>query len=323
MCLKKNKIVEINDQNIDNNNKANSLKSATVRNGRFFGNMTNYIKYIVFLLISVKAELRIYISDSPIQRIGARIYKKELLTDKYSSPKELAYDSSSRNLFFMYMDDVIQDSGRAYVNVVTKQTGKIKGITKNKATAVDLDSGDVYFGSEDGLYKYDAINKEANSIGLYNLNIMKLVVKNNEMYLLDGNDHMIYKVFNQGTTAVKIGGVTTVMEFDVDYQRNVHFVTMCGLFCAVKGQEVVKNTVLSLVYNFIIDEGKTFGLNDEGLHEINCVNGTARKVAELDFVPRSIVFGDYGDIFYAVDDSIYRLRPVHSYQVYKLHRKTT
>lgn len=284
--------------------------------------MTNYIKYVVLLLISVKAEIRIYLTDTPIQRIGGRIYKKELLTDKFSSPKELAYDSSSRNLFFMYMDDELQNSGRGYINVVTKQSGKIRGIEKNKATAVDQESGDVYFGSEDGLYKYDALNKEAANIGLYNMNIMKLVVKNNEMYLLDGNDHMIYKVFNEGSTAVKIGSVKTVMEFDVDYDRNVHFVTMCGLFCAVKGQEVVKNTDLSVVYNFIIDQGKTFGLNDEGLHEIDCRNGTARKVAELDFLPRSIIFGDYGDIFYSVDDSIYRLRPIQSYQVYKIHRKT-
>lgn len=284
--------------------------------------MTNYIKYVVLLLISVKAEIRIYLTDTPIQRIGGRIYKKELLTDKFSSPKELAYDSSSRNLFFMYMDDELQNSGRGYINVVTKQSGKIRGIEKNKATAVDQESGDVYFGSEDGLYKYDALNKEAENIGLYNMNIMKLVVKNNEMYLLDGNDHMIYKVFNEGSTAVKIGSVKTVMEFDVDYDRNVHFVTMCGLFCAVKGQEVVKNTDLSVVYNFIIDQGKTFGLNDEGLHEIDCRNGTARKVAELDFLPRSIIFGDYGDIFYSVDDSIYRLRPIQSYQVYKIHRKT-
>lgn len=272
--------------------------------------------------MSVNAEIRIYLTDTPIQRIGGRIYKKELLTDKFSSPKELAYDSSSRNLFFMYMDDELQNSGRGYINVVTKQSGKIRGIEKNKATAVDQESGDVYFGSEDGLYKYDALNKEAANIGLYNMNIMKLVVKNNEMYLLDGNDHMIYKVFNEGSTAVKIGSVKTVMEFDVDYDRNVHFVTMCGLFCAVKGQEVVKNTDLSVVYNFIIDQGKTFGLNDEGLHEIDCRNGTARKVAELDFLPRSIIFGDYGDIFYSVDDSIYRLRPIQSYQVYKIHRKT-
>lgn len=272
--------------------------------------------------MSVNAEIRIYLTDTPIQRIGGRIYKKELLTDKFSSPKELAYDSSSRNLFFMYMDDELQNSGRGYINVVTKQSGKIRGIEKNKATAVDQESGDVYFGSEDGLYKYDALNKEAANIGLYNMNIMKLVVKNNEMYLLDGNDHMIYKVFNEGSTAVKIGSVKTVMEFDVDYDRNVHFVTMCGLFCAVKGQEVVKNTDLSVVYNFIVDQGKTFGLNDEGLHEIDCRNGTARKVAELDFLPRSIIFGDYGDIFYSVDDSIYRLRPIQSYQVYKIHRKT-
>lgn len=283
--------------------------------------MMNIITYAL-LLISVKAELRIYITDTPIQRIGGRIYKKELLTDKFSSPKELSYDSSSRNLFFMYMDDLLQNSGRAYVNVVTKQARKIEGIERNKATAVDTESGDVYFGSEDGLYKYDPLNNRAVNAGLlYNMNIMKLVLKNNGMYLLDGNNHMIYKVYNELTTAVTVGDMKTVIDFDVDNERNIHFVTMCGLFCAVNGQEIVKNQNLSLVYNFVMDEERSFGLTDDGLYEIHCRNGTANKVAELDFMPRSIIFGDYGDIFYSSDDSIYRLRPI-SYRVYKIHRKT-
>lgn len=282
--------------------------------------MINNIIYAL-LLVRINAELRIYITDTPIQRIGGRIYKKELLTDKFSSPKELAYDSSSRNLFFMYMDDMLQNSGRAYVNVVTKYARKISGIEKNKATAVDSDSGDVYFGTEDGLYKYDPLANEAISIGLlYNMNIMKLVIRNNEMYLLDGNNHMIYKVFDGLTTAVTVGDMKTVMDFDVDFKRNIHFVTMCGLYCAVKGHEIVKNKHLPLVYNFIIDQERTLGLTDDGLYEIFCGNGTASKVAELDFVPRSIIFGDYGDIFYSTDDNIFRLRPINV-RVYEIQLK--
>jgi hypothetical protein len=282
--------------------------------------MTN-LMYLMCLLISANAEMRIYLMDTPIQRIGSRIYRRELLTDQYTSPKELAYDSSSRNLYFMYMDDVVQNSRRAYVNIVTKQTGIIQGIEKNKAVAVDFETSDVFFGSEDGLYKLDRISNVATNIGLYNMNIMKLVIRNNEMYLLDanGNNHMIYKVYNEGMSAVKIGHLLTVVDFELDYQRNIHVLTLCGVYCAVRGQEVIKNKDLTMVNNFIVDEAKTFGLNDSGLFEIDCLNGTAKKVAELDFSPRSIVFGDYGDILYSVDHHIYRLKPINSYLVYKLH----
>uniref|UniRef100_A0A2A4K8W2 Ommochrome-binding protein n=1 Tax=Heliothis virescens TaxID=7102 RepID=A0A2A4K8W2_HELVI len=276
----------------------------------------------VALLMCVDAKLTIYLTDTPITRIGTRIYRKELLTNAYQSPKELAYDSSSRNLFFMYMDDVAQNSRRAYVNVVTKQTNKIEGIGRNKATAVDSESGDVYFGSDDGLYKYDPLNNVATNIGLYNMNIFKIVIRNNEMYLIDANDHMLYKIFNEGQTAIRVGNMKTVMEFDVDNEKNIHIVTMCGVFCAYNGQEVVKNRDLRVVYNFFIEGDKTFGLSDDGIHEINCFNGTARRVASIDFIPTSMIFGDYGDIFYSIDNDIYRLRPINSYHIYNIRSKS-
>lgn len=268
------------------------------------------------------AKLRIFVTDTPIQQIGTRMYKQILLTDKFQSPKELTYDSSSRNLFFMYMDDDLQNSGRAVINIVTKKATKIKGIVRNKAIAVDSDTSDVYFGSDDGLYKYDPLNNIANNIGLYNMNIMKLVVRNNDMYLLDANNHMIYKVFNEGRIAVKAGNLHTVMEFEVDNLRNVHIVTMCGVYCALRGQEVVKNNDLKVVYNFIVDGPDTFGIAEDGIYHMNCENGTARKLASLDFYPNSMTFGDYGDIFYSNDDSIYKLTPIKSFLLYNLRRKT-
>lgn len=284
------------------------------------------IKLLTFatLLLCINAKIKIFVTDAPIERIGGRMYKKLLLTDQFHGPKELTYDSSSRNLFFMYMDDELQNSGRAYVNVGTKEVKKIKGIKKNRAVAVDAESGDVYFGSEDGLYKFDPINIEANNIGLYNMNIMKLVVRNNEMYLLDGNIHMIYKVFNQGKTAVKAGNLKTVMTFEVDNNKNVHVVTLCGVYCAYHGYEVIKNKDLSVVYSFLVDGLKTYGRSNNGLYDIDCANGTAKKVADIGFFPNSLTFGDYGDIFYSVDDKIYRLRPISSYVIYNIykHKKT-
>lgn len=273
-------------------------------------------------VLEINGKVRIFVTDTPIQRIGPRMYKKILLTDKFQSPKELTYDSSSRNLFFMYMDDELQNSGRAVINTVTKDARKIKGIARNKAIAVDAETSDVYFGSDDGLYKYDPLNNEANNIGLYNMNIMKLVVRNNDMYLLDANNHMIYKVFNEGRTAVKAGNLHTVMQFEVDNVRNVHVVTMCGVYCAFRGHEIVKNTDLKVVFHFIVDGPDTFGIAEDGIFHLNCENGTARKLADLDFYPNSIIFGDYGDIFYSIDDSIYKLSPIKSFLLYNLHKKT-
>lgn len=273
-------------------------------------------------ILSVEANMRVYLTDSPIQKIGGRLYKEELLTNRFKDPKELAYDSSTRNLFFMYMDDVLQNSGRAYINVITKETNKVNGVSRNKATAVDPDTGDVYFGSENGLYRYDPILNEASNIGLYNMNIFKIVIRNNEMFIIDANNHMIYKIYDLGSRAVKVGHMKTVMDFDVDYKKNIHFVTMCGVFCAINGVEVVKNKDLSVVYHFLSDEEKTFGVSDDGLYEIDCRNGTAKRVATLHFYPRSIIFGDYGDIFYSIEDNIYRLRPINSYLVYNIRRKT-
>lgn len=278
------------------------------------------MKLLLLFLVCAEAKLTIFISDDPVQQIGSRFYKKILLTNKYQDPKELSYDSASRNLFFSHMDDDLQNSGRAYVNVISKNTNKIGGISRNKATAVDADTSEVFFGSEDGLYEYNAVYNNATLIGLYNVNILKLVIRNNGMYLIDANNHMIYKVKDHSRT-VKVGEWKTVMEFEVDYKKNIHFVNMCGLFCVPKGSDVaVKNTVLPLVYHFISDEQKTFGVNLEGIYEIDCINGTAVKVANIDFYLRSITFGDYGDIYYSTDDSIYRLRPINSYMLYNIKK---
>lgn len=280
--------------------------------------MSNAIKNVLLIiLISVEVKLELYITDSPIERIGGRFYKKELLTNEFVAPKELSYDSSSRNLFFMYMDDVIQNSGRAFINVVTKAAVKIKGIERNKATAVDPDTGEVYFGSDNGLYKYDPIDKKAVNVGLYNVNIMKIVIRNNEMYLIDANNHKLYKVYDEGARTVLIANYKTVMNFDVDSFGNVHFVTMCGLFCAVKRSEVVKNKDLPTAYHFIVGEDKTYAIYDDGLYNIDCLNGTAERVADLHFDPRSIIFGDYGDVFYTEDDNIFMLKPIRSYLLYR------
>lgn len=279
--------------------------------------------YLVLLFfMSVEAKFVIVLTDLPLQRIGQRIYKKELLSNQFQDPKELSYDSSSRNLFFMYMDDNVQNSGRAFINVITKEFKKVAGIERNKAVAVDPDTGEVYFGSDDGLYKYDPIDNKAFKIGLYNMNIAKLVIRNNEMYILDANNHMIYKVFGEGSTAVKAIHLKTVMEFQVDNQKNLHVVTMCGVYCVVNGHEIVKNDDLNVVYNFIVDDNKTIGVTENALYDIDCANGTANKIADLDFIPRSMIYGDYGDIYYALDNNIYRLRPVHSYRVYNVHRRT-
>lgn len=278
--------------------------------------------YLLFFVIvlSVEDKLQVYTTEGPVYKIGSRYYKKELLTNEYDGPKELAYDSSSRRLYFMYMDDEIQNSGRAYVNVVTKISGKIPGIHNNKATAVDSSSGEVYFGSEDGLYKYDPLDNVAINIGLYNMNIFQLVVRDNAIYFIDANDHNLYKVVNNNTTAVKVGNMGNMIIFDIDNEGNVHFVSLCGLYCAVGGQEIVKNKDLSFVYHFVVDGIKTYGIRDSSVYELNCENGTAVKIADLGFDPRSFTYGDYGDIYYSVDNDIYRLKPIQSYVVYILYK---
>lgn len=279
-------------------------------------------KYLLFfvIILSVEAKYQVYSTEGPMYKIGSRYYKQELLTNEYEEPKELAYDSSSRQLYFMYMDEKIQNSGRAYINVITKETRKIQGIEKNKATAVDSASGDVYFGSEDGLYKYEPLDNTAVNIGFYNMNILQLVVRNNAIYFIDANDHNLYKVFNDGTTAVKVGSMGNLIIFDIDNEGNVHFVSLCGLYCAVRGQVIVKNNDLSSVHHFIVQGSKTYGITESSVYELNCMNGTAVKIADLDFFPRGFTYGDYGDIYYSVNNDIFRLKPIHSYVVYLLYK---
>ncbi|XP_068624529.1 ommochrome-binding protein-like [Battus philenor] len=280
-----------------------------------------YITYILlFVIVNIESKVVLLLTDGPIQRIGPRIYKKEILTNEYKDPNELAYDSSTRNLFFMYMDDILQNSGRAVVNVVTKETKKIEGISRNKATAVDPDTGDTYFGSDDGLYIYDPLTNTARNIGLYNVNIFKIVIRDNKIYLIDANNHMIYKV-HRGNSVIKFGNVKTVIDFEIDGDNNVHFLTMCGLYCAVNSDEIIKNVDVNFATNFIVDGKRTYAITDDGIREIDCRNGTATKVADLSFTPRSIVFGDYGDIYYSENDSIYKLKPITSYRLYNVPKK--
>lgn len=266
------------------------------------------------------AKTKIFVTDAPIVQIAGRVYKKELLTDAYNDPKELSYDPNTRNLYFMYMDDEIQNSGRAYVNVEDGESRKIDGIKFNKATTVDKDSGEVFFGSENGLYVYDPEVNEARHIGLYNINISKLVARNNELYLLDANNHMLYKVLEKGVVAVKLGDWKTVMEFDVDYEGNIYFVSMCGLFCAYKGHETIKNKDLSVVYNFMVTKDYTLGMTENGIYKLDCKNGTAEKLGSINFVPRSFALGENGDMFYSINNDIFKLKPIIHYYIYNLHK---
>lgn len=277
--------------------------------------MRALILFILIIIDTTEGRITLFYTEDPIQRIGPRLYKKELLTDQYKDPKELAYDSSTRNLFFMHLDEALQNSGRAYINVVTRIGRKIEGIKENKATAVDCDTNTVYFGSRDGLYIYDSNSNRARNVGLYNVNVYKLVVRDGQMYLIDANDHMIYTVVN-GSKVRRFGNVKTVIDFEIDGRGNVYFVTMCGVYCAVGGGEIVKNE-LNFAYNFIVDGEKTYAVSD-GLYQIECETGGAVKISDLDFNPRSLVFGDYGEIYYSEDDSIYRLTPVSSYLEYNL-----
>lgn len=277
---------------------------------------------LIFALIELcTAKMQIFVSDSPLIQIAGRVYKKELLTNQYSDPKELSYDPKTRNLYFMYMDDDIQNSGRAYINVETKESMKIKGIKFNKATAVDKETGDIYFGSENGLFKYDPVTNEADHIGLYNVNILKLVARDGDIYLIDANNHMLYKVLMNGTVAVKMGNWKTVMEFDVDYENNIHFVTMCGVYCAIGGHETVKNTDLNTVYHFMVERDIVLGMTENGLYKLDCRNGTAEKIGNINFFPRSYILGEDGDVFYSIENDIYRLKTLNEYYVYNILRK--
>lgn len=279
---------------------------------------------VSFVCVQVFAneKIKIFITDHPIIQFGGKMYKKELITDKFYSPNELDYDKFSRNLFFTYMDENIQNSGRAIINVVTKKTHKIKGIQNNKAVAVDPDTGEVYFGNERGLYKYDRNKHEATNIALFNVNVYKLVIRHNEMYLIDANNHMLYKVFDEGNIIVKVGDWKTIMNFEIDNDKNIHFVNMCGVFCAVKGHEAVNNKDISVAYHFIINDNEVLAVTDDGIYEVNCVNGTAIRTGSISFIPHSITTGDNGEMFYSLDDGIFRLKPINSYFIYNIRRKS-
>ncbi|GBP90212.1 hypothetical protein EVAR_49736_1 [Eumeta japonica] len=123
-----------------------------------------------------------------------------------------------RKSIFVADDYVVRIGSRLYRGAVdlpllrrqgtntTRSRGcKIDGIRYNKATAVDERTGDVYFGSENGLYKYDSGSNTAVDIGLYNINILKLVIRNGEMYLIDADDHMLYRVMDNATAVTKVG----------------------------------------------------------------------------------------------------------------------
>ncbi|GBP39020.1 Ommochrome-binding protein [Eumeta japonica] len=285
--------------------------------------MFSVILYNVLLIFAVH-EVRgksIFVADDYVVRIGSRLYRRELLTSLYSGAKELAYDPLSRRLYFMHMDPLIQNSGRAFVNIDTMTHGKIDGIRYNKATAVDERTGDVYFGSENGLYKYDSGSNTAVDIGLYNINILKLVIRNGEMYLIDADDHMLYRVMDNATAVTKVGEWKTVMQFDVDNGKNCHFVNMSGVFCARNRYEVNKIDI-DTVHHYIVEKDYALAINWDTIYKIDCDNGTAERIGQLYFAPSSIVLGNDGDIMYSIDDEIYLLRPMTHYYLYVIRRRS-
>ncbi|XP_069363425.1 uncharacterized protein [Maniola hyperantus] len=84
----------------------------------------------------------------------------------------------------------------------------------------------VYFGSKDGIYKYDAETLSAKKFGPFRDDIIQLQKANGSdtIYILTAKNK-IYKIENNGTVKSRIQSVTCALEFVLDTSNNLYFIS--------------------------------------------------------------------------------------------------
>ncbi|KAJ0170617.1 hypothetical protein K1T71_013988 [Dendrolimus kikuchii] len=236
-------------------------------------------------------------------------HRQEILHENLDSPASLNVDLKSNILYFRHILRNFEYT-IARLNLDTKEFKNIEGVTFGYSQAVDRNSHDVYIGSIDGLYKYDAVDDKATFIGAKNATIWSMYYK----------DVLYYSLFPMKSVYTFENGVSKkypdLEDTKVDYflinDGFIYFINATGLYSQKKGTKdtVLYNSPYNGFVGFALDtKGKVHVCMIDGVYVVKKDSLTVEKIIDLDYVD-GCSFDKNNNIVYSDGAKLVRLLPV-------------
>ncbi|KAJ0170615.1 hypothetical protein K1T71_013986 [Dendrolimus kikuchii] len=237
---------------------------------------------------------------------------QEILHENLDRPILLLVDLKSNVLYFTYLISNYECSA-ARLNLDTKEFKNIEGITNGYAQAVDRNSLDVYIGSSDGLYKYDAVDDNVTFIGAEGANILRVYYKDVLYYLLL-QSRSVYTFENGVSKKFPDLDNTKVNHFIIDNEF-IYFTNNTGLYSQKRG------TKDAVWFNFPeVNEGDERGLAvdskgvvhicmQDGVYVLKQDSWTVEKIVHIDG-SQGLAFDKNDNIVYSDATQLVRLLPI-------------
>ncbi|XP_063630381.1 uncharacterized protein LOC134801714 [Cydia splendana] len=157
-----------------------------------------------------KEEYIIYTSEHDIVKI-------------YVPFNKLNFQNDGPNTMF-FVEAEINNSEPKDKGLYVFKDGKATKVLDNGRDAVATNENVIYFGANDGIYKYNEADNSAAKHGTVTDNIIQLAHNKvtNTVYYLTAN-HEVFKLNNEATNSVKVAPVKDVQAFVFGFEGNMYY----------------------------------------------------------------------------------------------------
>ncbi|XP_034834996.1 ommochrome-binding protein-like [Maniola hyperantus] len=268
-------------------------------------------------VFTIKDMLKINkICDLLSEETSTQCYIKDNLASLAHSPNQLAV-SQSNTLYFSF------DSGQgeylpALLNLDTKKLTVLKGVKDAFAISRDSETDEIYFGGSHGIYKYDPTFKTLKKLGVNNLDIWWIQVKE-KLYFIKFPSLKVYYYENKTFKPLTELKNMIVHQFVFDDDNNIFFINSSGLFGIKHGE----NNVIFLKDNpkflgmAVDNSGHVHLCSENGIYVISKMVQKVRRIVSVQGV-LGITFDKDNRLIYSDSREIVRLKPVSREEYYNI-----
>ncbi|XP_059054482.1 ommochrome-binding protein-like isoform X2 [Achroia grisella] len=248
--------------------------------------------------------------------IDGVLYEKEILKADLIRPSLLTVDRNTNMLYFSFLSDDENECNykSAKIDLNTKQFTITDVIKEGYAHAIDQKTGQVYVGSDDGIYKYDPITKNTELIGAKGCNILSIYYKDLLYFTKLDKLRFLHTITDGETSRYDELQDLEVENFLIDNEDVMFFVNENGLYSQKKG------TCNATLYEGIPDctpESLAIDMNGvvhvcyrESIFKVNKETASIELLVDLgrDFLATA-AFDKNNNIVYAEGTRVVRLVP--------------
>ncbi|XP_028039922.1 uncharacterized protein LOC114250302 [Bombyx mandarina] len=125
-----------------------------------------------------------------------------------------------------FVRHVFRDDNKVDKSIYAHKNGKVKKILEDgMAVFVEFPKPRAYLGNKDGIYVYDTETEKLEKYGNLSDNVIGIAKENrsDDLYILT-EDHVVYKVTEEGTKKVKINEAEHVEKIALDWDDNLYYI---------------------------------------------------------------------------------------------------